>query len=336
MTTKINNAEGGTNGTAVTPANSGGTSGDAFGLVPLTGTGAIKFSTAKPAHGTLGYEVTPGGSSSSAKMQHAITAGLTFRFRFYIEFDTALVVSQTSLADFLNISSSVILDVIATGTGKISVRASGVSIGAGFTPTVNTKYRCEGQCTIGTTTANGVVNFNVYAGDGLTAVYSAASSSANLGTANINLVNYGKTTTTSTHTNLLYFDDLASGDGTAAYGVPGNLPPVADAGAAQTVEPWTLVTLDGTLSADQDGTIAVYAWTQTGGTAVTLSSTSSAQPTFTSPANLNDQILTFSLVVTDNGGAPSTADTTTVTILAATEFYLDGVNVWRPMQVIAL
>src|SRR5262245_18644108 len=64
----------------------------------------------------------------------------------------------------------------------------------------------------------------------------------------------------------------SSGGGTA------NNPPAANAGPAQTVTSGVTVTLTGAGSSDIDGTIASYAWTQTVGTAVTLSSATVVQP----------------------------------------------------------
>ena len=58
--------------------------------------------------------------------------------------------------------------------------------------------------------------------------------------------------------------------------------PVADAGSDDTVAAGAQVQLDGTASTD-DNAVASYAWEQTGGTNVTLSSKTDAQPTFTAP-----------------------------------------------------
>ncbi len=96
---------------------------------------------------------------------------------------------------------------------------------------------------------------------------------------------------------------------------PANVSPRANAGAAQTVTSGAVVTLDGSASSDPDGNITTYAWTQTGGTpAVTLSNPASAQPTFTAPDVANAATLTFSLTVTDNRGASSTASTVAITV----------------------
>src|SRR3990167_2314403 len=100
-----------------------------------------------------------------------------------------------------------------------------------------------------------------------------------------------------------------------------NTGPTADAGADQTVDYGAAVTLDGSASADPDaGDTLTYAWTQTSGPEVTLSSATAASPGFTAPeigANDPAAELVFSLVVTDDRGNTSNADTVTITVGAA-------------------
>ena len=99
--------------------------------------------------------------------------------------------------------------------------------------------------------------------------------------------------------------------------------PVAEAGPEQTVGSGTVVTLDGSGStAERRRAIASFAWERTDGTGgpVTLSSTTRAQPTFTADVltpGAEDVTHVFSLVVTDDFGAVSVADTVTVTVSAA-------------------
>lgn len=81
---------------------------------------------------------------------------------------------------------------------------------------------------------------------------------------------------------------------------PVNSPPVADAGPDQFVPGQTIVTLDGNQSADGDGFIQSFSWTQTGGTEVDLTNSNTATPSFTAPAAT--EVLTFELIVTDNEG----------------------------------
>jgi hypothetical protein len=101
-----------------------------------------------------------------------------------------------------------------------------------------------------------------------------------------------------------------NGDKTTAT-VPTNTPPSADAGADQSVTEGDSVQLTGSSS---DGESAVtYLWSQTSGTPVTLSDTTSDTPSFTAPSVDANETLVFSLTVTDDGGLTDT-DTVSITV----------------------
>jgi hypothetical protein len=136
-------------------------------------------------------------------------------------------------------------------------------------------------------------------------------------------VSFSATTTGANGAGVIFLANLHQG-------VASNAAPTANAGTDQVdVEPYTTVTLTGS-GTDSDGTIASYAWTQTGGTTVTLSGTGTTR-TFTAPALMAGDTLTFTLVVTDNLGATSTADTVTVTVLPHNEWYRTG-GAWVPIN----
>ncbi len=99
-------------------------------------------------------------------------------------------------------------------------------------------------------------------------------------------------------------------DGSAPWS---NLEPTAVAGPEQTVREGETVTLDGSASSDDDGSISGYAWTQVSGPAVTLSGATLVQPTFTAPqVGGAGAELVFSLQVTDDQGLVGPAATTSV------------------------
>ena len=103
------------------------------------------------------------------------------------------------------------------------------------------------------------------------------------------------------------------GDPTSTPVITGQ-PPVADAGPDQTVNEGVPVTLNGSNSTDPDNDIDSYLWEQTAGPVISLSSSTAAQLTFTSPdVGLSGVALTFRLTVTDSGGLLST-DTSIINV----------------------
>jgi uncharacterized repeat protein (TIGR01451 family) len=92
--------------------------------------------------------------------------------------------------------------------------------------------------------------------------------------------------------------------------------PIADAGNPQMVKSLVLVTLDGSTSSDPGGHLPLtYGWVQTGGIPVVLSSDVISQPTFTAPDVNEQNILTFTLAVTNSIGQVSPPDGVTVTVV---------------------
>ena len=112
-------------------------------------------------------------------------------------------------------------------------------------------------------------------------------------------------------------------------------PPIANAGAPQTVEPWSTTTLTAAGSVPGTYPIASYAWTQNSGTLVSLSSASTASPTFTTPGTLAGGNLVFGVIVTDSNAVSSTEATVTITALPVTEASQSG-GTWLPLQITVL
>ena len=88
-------------------------------------------------------------------------------------------------------------------------------------------------------------------------------------------------------------------------------PPVANAGPDQTVFVSSNVQLDGSASSDPNNDPLTYSWQQTSGPTVTLSSTTTVNPTFTAPAA--PAVLVFQLTVND--GASTATDSVTINVV---------------------
>ena len=89
-------------------------------------------------------------------------------------------------------------------------------------------------------------------------------------------------------------------------------PPVARAGADQTLTHLSSVTLDGATSTSGDGTALRHRWVQTEGWTVEMTGADAAVATFKAPAK--PQVLRFTLTVTDRFGFEST-DEVVVTVV---------------------
>ena len=89
--------------------------------------------------------------------------------------------------------------------------------------------------------------------------------------------------------------------------------PTADAGSDQEIQEGATVTLDGSGSKDPENTNLSFSWQQISGTSVTLSSSTSAKPSFTAPMLTQDETLRFSLSVSD-GSLSSSAATVAIAI----------------------
>ncbi len=85
-----------------------------------------------------------------------------------------------------------------------------------------------------------------------------------------------------------------------------NQAPTADAGDDQSVSEGAAVSLNGSGSSDPEGGTLAYQWTQTAGTTVSLSGSTSASCSFTAPDVAAGEVLTFLLTVTDSANNTDT------------------------------
>ncbi|MGS0674177.1 PKD domain-containing protein [Shewanella sp. 125m-1] len=105
-----------------------------------------------------------------------------------------------------------------------------------------------------------------------------------------------------------------------------NTQPEANAGADQTVNTESVVTLSG-VGSDKEGDISVL-WTQTGGPDIVLSDTAISNPTFVTGLYSETQILTFNFTVTDTEGLTN-EDTVDVIVNVPLSSITSATGKWR-------
>ncbi len=88
-----------------------------------------------------------------------------------------------------------------------------------------------------------------------------------------------------------------------------NVPPTARISAPVRAAEGATVSLNGTGSTDNDGTISLYAWTANN-TSITITDADKAEASFTAPPVTEDTTLAIKLVVTDDDGATGSANHT--------------------------
>ena len=105
---------------------------------------------------------------------------------------------------------------------------------------------------------------------------------------------------------------------TITVSAPGNQSPIADAGTNKTITlPTSSTTLDGTKSADPDGTIASYAWTMVSGpSGATIGGSNTSTPNI---SGLQAGQYVFELTVTDNNSATSKDQVSVIVNAAANQ-----------------
>jgi hypothetical protein len=84
-----------------------------------------------------------------------------------------------------------------------------------------------------------------------------------------------------------------------------NQPPVADAGANQTVKAGSKVKVSGLNSRDAEGEALYYSWSQVRGSKIPLLDVDNAEPSFLAPIVSEKRTYRFKLRVTDKKGADS-------------------------------
>lgn len=210
-----NNADGGTNGTTATTANTGGASGDVFDGVTTGASATTTFdSTVTPRAGGLSYKFTEPTTAVTNYLSWStalgtLSTGAHIAGRVYVRL-SILPSANWSFVRFLN-GSTVLGGVRINTTGVLALEASGGSVsGSAGTGTMstNTWYRVEFDFTALGATGNGTAR--LFAGDSTTASGTDATTSAvSFGTLAPNGVRIGMSATTGMPvSSSWWFDDI--------------------------------------------------------------------------------------------------------------------------------
>ena len=212
-----NTAEGGTNTTAVTTSNSGGTSGNSFSNVDTT-SGTLTFSSTQKYKGALSYKVDASGTGDTNVYW---TTGATRQaaLRFYIYIPSSLT-AGTRVAAFTSSAGTNLCAILLNANGKLSIQdTAGTTLGTTTNAlATSTWYRVELKFDSSGGSAAGTCDLKTYLSDGLSedANLSLAYTGQNFGTSNVGRVYFGKKTGGSA-VGVMYLDDLAAKTGTTSF-----------------------------------------------------------------------------------------------------------------------
>lgn len=202
-----NTAESGTHATAVTSINSGNATNDFFQAVDQAS--SITYSNAQAAHGSLSYFIQS-ASAVENKLVWKNIASSSCALRLYAYFTTY----PSSPYEFAYFSkNSVAFDLLSRlglqPDGKISAYdRTGIVWSSSGSVSLNSWYRFEILAQIGASATTGTIQAAFYSLDSTSPIHSFTTSSANLGTSNIEWVGVGKTSASSA-SDSFYIDDVA-------------------------------------------------------------------------------------------------------------------------------
>lgn len=288
MAIYTNNAEGGTNGTGVTTANSDDN--NAGSVLQLSTGGTRNYSSTWANSGTTSWFVDGATTVTPILGWDAIGTSKNAAIRIYFRF-TALPPSTCAFMQARSSLGNHCGEFQVQANGKIRVAEAGgaqSTVGT-YTLLTNTTYRFEASLAVGTTTSNGRLKYDLYVGDSTTAVESFDSGTTwNLNTGNVAGVRWGKLTSSPAWS--LYFDDAAWNDGSTTYFGPYQGTPVLTFTGQNILE----LTTTGS-----NGTITL---TQTSGTTATITGPVGEVWRIIRPAVHHD-LLKFDLTATSDGSS---------------------------------
>ena len=309
MASLVNTAEGGSNGTSVTTANSGGASGDAFAVSKPAGA-TIVFSTAAGMDGSLGYNITTTDTVAAYLVWNDLPVSTRWVGAFEFKLPS-LPTTAINISRFKGVNTSA-ASLFVTSAAKLQLYdSSGVAISSTLfsaSLSANTEYRIEYAIAAGSTGSSGSATIALYAHGGTTAIETKSTTGQNFdGAAGpISQFRVGQIVGT-TWNGSTYFDSIRVENLSSGFIGPMSAGDTVSAGPSQVdVEPWTTVTLTATSSS------GAVTWSHVSGPSPTLAG-SGLSRTFKAPASFTVQTSVFRAT---NGTA---TDDVSITYLPATE-----------------
>jgi hypothetical protein len=202
-----NNFDGGTDGVAISVANSGGASGTAI-LDRGANAGTNMYFSNTRTRSNIGYKLDAAQGAAGYLTWRWISSSRTV-VRFYFYFENYVDEGYYEVSKIRNSSANTV--VIGMSNRNINLTVVG-----GVISTVPVKiqpdtwYRVEYAFNKGLSTSNGRAEFNLYDGDSLTPIHSFSSTSANTGVADSALIRLGVSSGPVNGPQVTYYDDFVA------------------------------------------------------------------------------------------------------------------------------
>lgn len=311
MSLLTNNFDGGTNGMAITPANSGAGSGQAFSNSAY-GNGTIVYDNTIKILGSLaGKFNSPSAATTFLALTDSIPAN-SFSSRLYV-YLSAFPSDTISLCEIQNQAGVITAGVYIGADGTLAPVVPGSMLGAlSIKATLNTWYRISMYGTVG---AAGSLTVSLYAGHNETALATYANLAVNTGTSPADKLLFGKIMSAPSIGDM-WFDEIALNIGTSteigAAQAAGMV--TANAGPDYMCEPGSTAWL---VTRGYDNLTSKYmkagTWAQVGGPAVALTPVTTSDgvdlASFVAPKTNATQTYVFRLTVTGSDSSTATDDT---------------------------